>query len=178
MGAQGRKPKENNQMTRIQTTISVRHVSISIEKTFSETCSRFESRMGRIDYAAFEKMLREGESETAMENYVKGIEGPLGLMIFNAIDHGLLLRLAGKTALAKQYVVGNPLIALQMTQKDVRAGLYAPLRIYIREDGPNKSVIEYDLPSTLFGRFQNAEIDRVAMTLDQKLEAAIDYVLA
>src|SRR5262245_5987501 len=132
--------KENNQMNRIQTTISVRHVSISVEKTFSETCSRFESRMGRIDYAAFEKkMLREGESETAMGNYVKGIEGPLGLMIFNAIDHGLLLRLAGKTALAKQYVVGNPLIALQMTQKDVRAGLCAPLRIYIREDGPKRA---------------------------------------
>jgi uncharacterized protein (DUF302 family) len=164
-------------MTRIQTTISARHVSISVEKTFSETCSRFESRMGRIDYAAFDKMLSERKSETAIRDYVKRIEGPLGLMIFNVIDHGLLLSLAGKPARAKQYVVGNPLIALQMTQKDVRAGLYAPLRIYIREDGPNKSVIEYDLPSTLFGQFQNAEIDRVAMTLDQKLEAAIDYVL-
>src|SRR5262249_61613529 len=94
-------------MTRIQTTISVRHVSISVEKTFSETCSRFESRMGRIDYAAFEKMLREGESETAMGNYVKGIEGPLGLMIFNAIDHGLLLRLAGENNLANKNKVWN-----------------------------------------------------------------------
>jgi hypothetical protein len=28
----------------------------------------------------------------------------------------------------------------------------------------------------LFGQFQNAEVDRVAITLDQKLEAAIDYV--
>jgi hypothetical protein len=37
-------------------------------------------------------------------------------------------------------------------------------------------VIEYDLPSTLFGQFQNTEVDRVAMMLDQKLEAAIDYV--
>ena len=163
-------------MNRVQATISVRHVSISIEKTFSETCSRFESRMGHIDYADFNKMLSERESETAIRNYVKGIEGPLGLMIFNAIDHGLLLSLAGKTARAKQYVVGNPLIALQMTQKDVRAGLYAPFRIYIREDGPNKSVIEYDLPSTLFGQFQNAEVDPVAITLDKKLEAAIDYV--
>src|SRR5262249_33699699 len=105
-------------MDRVQTTIPVQHVSISIEKPFSKTCSRFELRMGRIDYAAFDKMLRQGESEIAMGNYVKGIEGPLGLMILNAIDHGLLLRLAGKTALAKQYVVGNPLIALQMTQKD------------------------------------------------------------
>jgi len=133
--------------------------------------------MGRIDYVAFDKKLSEREAETSIRNYVKGIEGPLGLMIFNAIDHGLLLSLAGKTARAKQYVVGNPLIALQMTQRDVRAGLYAPLRIYIREDGPNKSVIEYDLPSTLFGQFQNAEVDRVSMMLDQKLEAVIDYVL-
>jgi len=63
-----------------------------------------------------------------------------------------------------------------MTEKDIRAGLYAPLRIYIREDGTDKSVIEYDLPSTLFGQFQNAEVDQVAMMLDQKLEVAIDYV--
>jgi uncharacterized protein (DUF302 family) len=163
-------------MNRVQGTILVRHVSISIERTFTETCSRFESRMGRIDYPAFDKKLSERESETAIRNYVKGIEGPLGLMIFNAIDHGLLLSLTGKTARAKQYVVGNPLIAVQMTQKDVRAGLYAPLRIYIREDGPNKSVIEYDLPSTLFGQFQNAEVDRVARMLDEKLGAAIEYV--
>jgi len=45
-----------------------------------------------------------------------------------------------------------------------------------KEDGPNKSVIEYDLPSTLFGQFQNAEVDGVAITLDQKLEAVINYV--
>jgi uncharacterized protein (DUF302 family) len=169
-------PKGSNEMNRIQRTISVRHVSISIEKTFSETCSRFESRMGHIDYATFTKMLSRGESEMAVRDHIKGTEGPLGLMIFNAIDHGVLLSLAGKTARAKQYVVGNPLFALQMTEKDIRAGLYAPLRIYIREEGTDKSVIEYDLPSTLFGQFQNAEVDQVAMMLDQKLEAAIDYV--
>ena len=42
---------------RIETTISVRPVSISIEKTFGETCSRFESRMGRIDYAGLQNAL-------------------------------------------------------------------------------------------------------------------------
>jgi len=84
--------------SRIQPTISVRHVSISIEKTFGETCSSFESRMGRIDYAGFNKMLCEGESEMAVRDHIKAIEGPLGLMIFNAIDHGILLSLAGKIA--------------------------------------------------------------------------------
>jgi uncharacterized protein (DUF302 family) len=161
-------------MNRVQSTISVRHISIPVEKPFSETCSGFESCMGRFDDAAFARMVREGASEMALRDYIKRAEGPFGLMIFYVIDHGALLRLAGKTARAKQYIVGNPLFALNMTEKDTRAGLYVPLRIYIREDGADKSVIEYDLPSTLLGQFQNAEVDRIAMMLDQKLEAAID----
>ena len=163
-------------MNRFQSAISVRHISISIEKGFSEACSRFESRMGHIDFTAITKMLSEGEPERAVRDHIKETEGPLGLMIFSVIDHGILLSLAGKIARAKQYIVGNPLFALQMTEKDIRTGLYAPLRIYVREAGPDKSVIEYDLPSTLFGQFQNAEVNRVAMMLDEKLQAAIDYV--
>jgi uncharacterized protein (DUF302 family) len=163
-------------MNSAQSTISVQHVAISIEKTFSETSLRFESRMGRIDYGLFDKMLCNGESETTIRNYVKEIEGPLGLMIFNVIDHGRLASLAGKASGAIQYVVGNPLIALEMTKKDIRAGLYAPLRVYIKEDGPTKSIVEYDLPSSLFGQFQNADVDRVARMLDEKLAVAIEYV--
>jgi hypothetical protein len=79
-------------MHRVQRTISVRHISISMEKTFRETCSRLESRMGRIDYAAFPKRLSDGESAMAVRDHKQGTEGPLGLMIFNAIDHGVRKR--------------------------------------------------------------------------------------
>lgn len=79
-------------MHRVQSTMSVRHISISMEKTFSETCSRLESRMVRIDYAAFTTMLSEGESEMAVRDHIQGTEDPLGLMIFNAIDHGVRKR--------------------------------------------------------------------------------------
>ena len=162
-------------MNRAENTISVRHVSVSLDKTFEETCSRFESRMGHLDYGAFDEQLTCGMSEGAARDYMKSLEGPLGLMIFAVIDHGRLAGLAGKASGAKQYVVGNPLFALQMTKKDIRAGLYAPLRVYIREDG-KKSIVEYDLPSTLFGQFQNGDVDRVARMLDEKLAAAIEYV--
>ena len=163
-------------MNRAENTISVRHVTVSLDKKFEETCARFESRMGHLDYPAFNELLERGVSESAARDYMKNIEGPLGLMIFAVIDHGRLAGLARKASGAKQYVVGNPLFALQMTKKDIRAGLYAPLRVYIREDGPKKSIVEYDLPSSLFGQFQNAEVDRVAKMLDEKLEAAIEYV--
>src|SRR5215510_3016360 len=111
-------------MNRAENTISVQHVSVSVDKTFEETCARFESRMGHLDYGAFDEQLTCGMSESAARDYMKNIEGPLGLMIFAVIDHGRLAGLAGKASGAKQYVVGNPLFALQMTKKDIRAGLW------------------------------------------------------
>src|SRR5262249_32366286 len=73
---------------------------------------------------------------------------------------------------AIQYLVGNPLIALQMTRRNLGAGLYAPLRVLIyEEDG--KTFVEYDKASSLFGQFKDPHIDAVASTLDQKLEARV-----
>jgi Domain of unknown function DUF302 len=79
----------------------------------------------------------------------------------------------GQKRKAIQYVVGNPLIALKMAQHDIRASLYAPLRVLIYENENGKTCIEYDKPSSLFGHFGNAEIDVVAAILDRKLEALV-----
>jgi hypothetical protein len=38
-----------------------------------------------------------------------------------------------------QYVIGNVLVSTQMTQHELAAGLYAPLRI-VREQGPHLDV--------------------------------------
>ena len=70
---------------------------------------------------------------------------------------------------AKQYRIGNPLIAMQMTQLDIRAGLYVPLSILIYEDAEGKVMADYDLPSFILGQFGNKDIDAVAAELDQKL---------
>src|SRR5262249_36172806 len=103
--------------------------------------------------------------------------GPSGFMLFGTTDHGALLRLAGQKRKAIQYVVGNPLIALQMTQHDIRASLYAPLRVLLYQNADGKVCIEYDKPSSLFGQFGNAEIDSVAAMLDRKLEALVAKAL-
>ena len=88
-------------------------------------------------------------------------------------DHGALLRLAGQKRKAIQYVVGNPLFALQMTQHDIRASLYAPLRVLIYENEQGKTCVEYDRPSSLFGQFGNDRISPTAAMLDKKLEALV-----
>ena len=99
--------------------------------------------------------------------------GPSGFMLFGTQNHGALLRLAGQKKKAVQYVVGNPLFALQMTQHDIRASLYAPLRVLVYEDGQGKTCVEYDRPSSLFGQFGNDRIAPTAAMLDNKLEALV-----
>jgi uncharacterized protein (DUF302 family) len=65
------------------------------------------------------------------------------------------------------------LFAIEMTQHDVRAGLYAPLRVLLYEDENGKTCIEYDKPSSQFGRFGNTKVTEVATILDRKLEQLV-----
>jgi uncharacterized protein (DUF302 family) len=103
--------------------------------------------------------------------------GPSGFMLFGTNDHGSLLRLAGQKRKAVQYVVGNPLFALRMTEHDVRAGLYPPLRVLLYEDEEGKTCLEYDRPSSLFGQFGDDRISPTAAMLDRKLEALAAAVI-
>jgi uncharacterized protein (DUF302 family) len=99
--------------------------------------------------------------------------GSSGFMLFGTTDHGALLSIFGVKKKAIQYIVGNPLIAIQMTQHNLAAGLYAPLRVLVYEDNRGRTCLEYDKPSSLFGQFNDDRITTVASLLDRKLEDLI-----
>jgi uncharacterized protein (DUF302 family) len=149
--------------------VTIDHIHIETEKPFAEVSAALEARMGKFDPAAYEE-LRSGADLEAVRTRLEGMAGSSGFMLFSASDHGALLRLAGQTKKAVQYLLGNPLFAVGMTQHDIRAGLYAPLRVLIYEDDAKKTCVEYDKPSSLFGQFGNAEVTEVATMLDRKLE--------
>jgi uncharacterized protein (DUF302 family) len=117
--------------------------------------------------------LAEGEDPEKVRPKIEAMVGPSGFMLFRASDHGALLRLAGQKKKAIQYLVGNPLFAIQMTQHDIRASLYAPLRVLLYENEHGKTCVEYDKPSSLFGQFGNAKVTEVAAMLDRKLEQLV-----
>ncbi len=56
-----------------------------------------------------------------------------------------------------------------MTHHDIRAGLYAPLRVIVYEADNQSTRIEFDQPSSLFGQFNNPNVTTVAKSLDKKL---------
>jgi uncharacterized protein (DUF302 family) len=103
--------------------------------------------------------------------------GPSGFMIFATHDHGALLRLVSLTHKAVQYVVGNPLYAIQMTQHTIGASLYAPLRVLLYKSDQGEVCVEYDRPSSLFGQFGDARIAQMAASLDHKLEDLVATAL-
>jgi len=147
----------------------VDHVRLETNKPFEEVAKALERQLGTFDPDVRKAAAESGDTEAAKAR-IEAMAGPSGLMLFGTQDHGALLRLAGQQRKAIQYVVGNPLVALQMTQHDIRAGLYAPLRVLLYEDERGRTCLEYDKPSSLFGQFQNERISPTAAMLDKKLE--------
>jgi uncharacterized protein (DUF302 family) len=148
---------------------SVDHVRLVTDKPFEDVAQAFLRQLGRFDPDVYKALAAGGDAEGASAK-IEAMAGPSGFMLFATHNHGALLRLAGQKRKAVQYVVGNPLFAFQMTQHDIRASLYAPLRVLIYEDERGRTCLEYDKPSSLFGQFNDAGIAPVASMLDRKLE--------
>ena len=151
-----------------QRTVDVEHIKIESSKPFAEVKAALEELVPPLDPEVPEA-LRQGDIGRAKEALQRGPE----LAIFGARDHGGLLRVAGLARKAVQYDIGNPLTATRMTQHQLPASLYAPLRVLLYENEIGRAVFEYDRPSSLFGQFGDERVTAVARELDASLERAL-----
>ena len=154
-------------------TFTTTHVRVQTARSFAEVTKSLEQQLGKFDSAVFQLPQSSPDRAPEVRSRIEAMAGPSGLMVFGTTDHGRLLGLSGAGRGAIQYLVGNPLAALQMTRRDIGAGLYAPLRVLIYESDGNV-VLEYDRPSSLFAQFDDPEINAVASTLDRKLELLVE----
>ena len=154
------------------TRFTINHIRVLADKPFDKTTKAFEQQLGQFDPEVY-KSLAAGEDVEKVRKRIEAMVGPSGFMLFRTSNHGALLRLAGQKKKAIQYLVGNPLFAMQMTEHDIRASLYAPLRVLIYENEEGKTSVEYDRASSLFGQFGNAKVTDVASMLDRKMEQLV-----
>jgi uncharacterized protein (DUF302 family) len=147
----------------------VNHVRVTSDRPFTDVQAAFERRLGRFEPDVYQA-LGEGGDPAAVRARLEAMAGSSGFMLFDTSDHGRLLRIVGKPRKAVQYVIGNPLFAVEMTRHAIGAGLYAPLRVLIYEADDGRTHIEYDRPSSLFRQFGDDQVDGMATCLDQKLE--------
>ncbi len=83
--------------------------------------------------------------------------------------HGDWLQIISGKRKAAQYVIGNVLVSTRMTQYQLAAGLYAPLRIMLYENDAGTATLEYDQPSSLFGQYGDERVTAVAKELDRAI---------
>ena len=151
-----------------QRKVDVEHIKIKSSTPFAEVKAALEELVPPLD-PVIPEALRQGDTGRAKEALQRGPE----LAIFGSRDHGGLLRVAGLARRAVQYDIGNPLTATRMTQHELPASLYAPLRIVLYENEDGRAVFEYDRPSSLFGQFGDERVTSVARELDASLESLL-----
>lgn len=149
-------------------TVAIEHVTIRSALSFDKVKEKLERTVPRIDDGIF-VLLRYGEGERALSE----LEASAPLSIFSFRDHGRLLLVAGQNRRALQYDIGNPLTASKMTRHNISAGIYAPIRVLLRENENGEVAFEYDSPASVFGQFQDSNVSAVAKDLDAMLSAAL-----
>jgi uncharacterized protein (DUF302 family) len=150
-----------------------RHIRVETDKGFTEVTKTFEQQLGKYDPTVMQSLRSAPQGAEDARLRIEAMAGTSGFMLFGTTDHGALLSIFGERKKAVQYVVGNPLVAIQMTQHNLAAGLYAPLRVLICEDDLGKTCLEYDQPSSVFGQFNDNRIAPVASMLDRKVEELV-----
>ena len=148
--------------------LMVEHRMLRCSRPFEKVHDALVAAVPALDPALGE-MLARGETEkvaAARRNLPK-------LWMFLIRDHGSLTAADGLKSKAMQYEIGNPLTAERMTRHRLAAGLYAPLRVVLYETDEGEAVFEYDLPSSLFGQFNDERVTSVGFELDEELESVL-----
>jgi uncharacterized protein (DUF302 family) len=146
-------------------SIVVEHVSVEIESSFNLFTFQLEKALGILAPVALKAL---GAVPASMARYLNRANDENELMLFNIFSHEDLTH-KGKNIRIKHYQIGNPGIMLRMMAQHAEAGLYFPIQLLVYERPDGKTVVEYDLLSSLFERFNNAAISSDAMTMENNL---------
>src|SRR6202011_1612896 len=137
-------------------SVAVEHIGIGSAKPFADVCAALERAVPPLDPDIL-KLLADGDIERVDHEREHGPEPS----IFLVRDHGALLQIAGRARNARQYDIGNPITASLMTRHQLAAAQYAPIRVVLYENEAGHAVFEYDQPSSVFGQFDDEQVNVV-----------------
>lgn len=158
-----------------ETAMIVQHVTVSSSKAYPAVIADIESNLSRLD-DRFRQMAKEKRTDE-LQTELQKAAGKYGLMIHYTGSFTNWLALKGVQKRGTEYFTGNILTAVEMTNQNMGAGLYAPLRIMVYENAQGGTTIEYDKPSTLLSQYHSAAIDVQGRSLDERLAKLCNAVL-
>ncbi|MFY9797869.1 MAG: DUF302 domain-containing protein [Candidatus Nitrosopolaris sp.] len=146
------------------------HLSIT-SKPFEEVLASLEAAIGHPDMVEYTKATHASHTFAEYESVVHKHLGPTGLMMFMKFDLGAVLRKETGLDTPKivRYLIGNPLIAIEMTKYVPDAGSYAPVTILV-DERPDGVHLSYDKMASFLAPYGNSNALTVARDLDSKIE--------
>ena len=153
---------------------SVAHINLNTGLDYHQLIQAFERLVGHWDPTLGASLWKEAASWPKVEATVAKAGEPFGLMVMAKIDQGRLTSLSGKVKHCSLYLVGNPVIANQIIEIDLRGSFYVPFRVAIHsDDDANDGIISYDLPSSFLAALGRPELAAIGKALDEKMDKVI-----
>jgi uncharacterized protein (DUF302 family) len=153
--------------------IEIERFSLTSSKPFDQVVAAVNAAIGHPDMAEFGRSTHEARSFAELKSSVEKGVSESGLMLFMQLDHGAVVRKQTDldTPRIVRFVIGNPLIMMEMAKHVPDAGSYAPITVLVdeRADGVHLS---YDRASFL-AAYGNRDALRVAKDLENKIETLL-----
>ena len=137
-------------------------------RQFDEVVAALECAIGHPDIKA---LLTEaeagslGEMKTIMERAL----GPAGFMEFIRFDpYKIVAKEIEGAPRIRRFVIGNPLVMMEMVKRVPDAASYAPVTILVVEDGESVR-LSYDTMASLIAPYGSSETSAVARDLDENI---------
>ena len=151
--------------------IEVERFSLISSEPFEKVVEALKGSVGRLNVGEFTKSSRSAGSFADLEKVIGQNMGRTGLMLFEELDHGAVLRKESGLDKPKilRLLIGNPLVMKEMAKYVPDAGSYAPTTVLVdeRADGVHLS---YDRMTSFLVSYGNAQALAVARDLDEKVE--------
>jgi uncharacterized protein (DUF302 family) len=154
--------------------IEIERFSITSPKQFDQVVAALDATIGHPDMAEFGKSTHQARSFAELKRAVEKGLSKAGLMLFMRLDHGAVLRkeTGRDTPRIIRFVIGNPLIMMEMAKHVPDAGSYAPVTVLV-DERPDGVHLSYDRMASFLAAYGNRDALRVAEDLDNKVETLL-----
>jgi len=154
--------------------IEIERFSITSSKQFDQVVAALDATIGHPDMAEFGKSTHEARSFAELKRAVEKGLSKAGLMLFMRLDHGAVLRKETGRDIPRiiRFVIGNPLIMVEIAKHVPDAGSYAPVTV-LADERPDGVHLSYDRMASFLAAYGNRDALRVAEDLDNKVETLL-----
>ena len=152
-----------------ETDYTARRITFDSDYGYQETRARFDEQVPLMDGAVAVELVVSRAPWSAVQAAVNDRVGPTGFVAMARIDQGALLSLSREALDGTLYLVGNPIVASDVTSGDPAAVLYVPFRVAVYRDTSGVH-LSYDQPSSVLGSLDSAGINEIAIELDRKIQ--------